>query len=361
MNTSQSPDTMQYAMTVNGPITPSQLGFTLMHEHLFLGGWSPGPGPGTPASHVALWETPIKLEHLGLARDGVVFKDLRLDDEPLAIREVFDYRAMGGKTIVDTTSIGIGRDPSALRKVSVKTGTNIVMGSGWYVKDSHPDDMDDRTAEDLAEEIIKDITIGIDDVGTRAGIIGEIGINGNPLTSNERKVLIASAWASKETGASISLHYGGFGEERFEVAKLLDHEGADLSRVIFGHSDSYAMDISLLTRLLSTGSCVEFDLLGRPGAPIARSPGIPGKNPWGPQATDIMVTEILPRLITAGFAEQLLLSHDIGFKIWLRSRGGNGYTFLLDQVRSHLKQLGITEAQFRIMTIETPQRLLTLG
>lgn len=352
---------MQYAMTVNGPIIPSQLGFTLMHEHLFLGGWSRGPGPGTPATNVALWDTPITLEHLVLAREGVLFKDLRLDDESIAIKEVFDYRAMGGRTIVDTTSIGIGRDPSALRKISAQTGTNIVMGSGWYIKDSHPDDMDTRTVEGLAQEIISDITIGIDGMGTRAGIIGEIGINGNPLTPNERKVIIASAWASKATGASISLHYGGLGEERFEVAKLLDREGADLSRVIFGHSDSYAMDFSFMTRLLSTGSCIEFDLLGRAGAPIARSPGIPGTNPWGPQATDIMVIEALAKLFEAGFGRQILLSHDVGFKIWLRSKGGNGYTFILDQIRPRLEYLGITEAQFHIMTTETPQRLLTLA
>ena len=349
------------AMTVTGPVDPQSLGVTLMHEHLFLGGGSRGPGPGTPATQVALWEQPLTLEHLHLAREGVRFKGLMLGDEALAVREAQAFRAAGGQTFVDTTNIGMGRDPLALRRVATVTGLNIVMGCGWYTPVSHPRDMDARTPEDLAQEMVRDMTAGVGETGVRSGIIGELGINGDPLTPNELKVVTSAAWASKATGAAISLHYGGLWRERLQVAELLAREGADLSRVIFGHSDSYAADLPFLQELLATGVCVEFDLLGRPGAPIARRPGVPGVNPWGPQATDILVAEAVPKLIEAGYGDRILLSQDVGFTIWLRSYGGNGYAFVLEKVLQELRRQGVTEAQLHTIMVDTPRRLLTLG
>ena len=349
------------AMTVMGPVASESLGVTLMHEHLFLGGGSRGPGPGTPATEVAIWGQPLTLERLHLARDGVSFKDLALNDEALAVREAQAFRSAGGRTMVDTTNIGMGRDPLGLRRVSTVTGLNIVMGCGWYTPVSHPRDMDARTAESLAAEMVRDLTAGVGDTGIRAGIIGELGINGDPLSANELKIVTAAAWASRETGAAISLHYGGLWRERLQVADLLAREGADLSRVIFGHSDSYAADVPFVLELLSMGVCVEFDLLGRPGAPIARSPGVPGSNPWGPQATDILVAEAVPQLIDAGYGDRLLLAQDVGWTIWLRGNGGNGYVFVLEKVLPELRRHGVTESQLQTIMVETPRRLLTLG
>ena len=59
------------------------------------------------------------------------------------------------------------------------------MGCSWYGTSSHPDDMDDRSVEELTDEIVRDITVGVGDTGIKSGIIGEVGINGNPLQPNE--------------------------------------------------------------------------------------------------------------------------------------------------------------------------------
>ena len=88
---------------------------------------------------------------------------------------------------------------------------------------------------------------------------------------------------------------------------------------------------------------------------------MPGGNPWGPQATDILVAEAVPKLIDAGYGDRLLLSQDVGFKIWLRGYGGNGYTFVLSTVAQELRRQGVTEAQLHAIMVETPRRLLTLG
>ena len=174
--------------------------------------------PTRPPPRRPFGTNPLTLENLHLARQGKRIKDNSvLGDEATSIAEALEFKKNGGSTIVDVTSIGIGRDPLALRRLANSTGLNIVMGGGWYQKAYHPADMDQRTAEDMANEIIGDITTGVGDTGIRSGIIGEVGINGDPLTANEIKSLQASARASRATGAAISLHYGGTGREKLQV------------------------------------------------------------------------------------------------------------------------------------------------
>ena len=181
------PDMAGKAVTVNGPVDPGELGPALMHEHLFcdIAWWNPPPPDPTPED-MELWEARLTLENLYLARAGKAIRDnFVLDDELLAIAEASKFQEVGGRTIVDVTNIGCGRNPQGVKRVADATGLNVVMGSGWYQKASHPPDMDQRTPEDLAEEIIRDITVGVGETGVRSGIIGEVGINGNPITPNE--------------------------------------------------------------------------------------------------------------------------------------------------------------------------------
>jgi phosphotriesterase-related protein len=76
---------------------------------------------------------------------------------------------------VDPTNRGLARDPLALARVARAIGLSIIMGSGYYVAAAHPPDMDARTADDVAREIVTDLTVGVGDTGVRAGFIGEIG------------------------------------------------------------------------------------------------------------------------------------------------------------------------------------------
>ena len=57
------------------------------------------------------------------------------------------------------------------------------MGTGYYQRVYHPVDMDQRSVEDLAEVIVNDVTEGVGGTGIRSGIIGEIGVNGGPITA----------------------------------------------------------------------------------------------------------------------------------------------------------------------------------
>ena len=57
-------------------------------------------------------------------------------DEDEAIKEAMHFKAAGGNSIVELTSIGLSRNPKALARISRKTGLNIIMGSGYYTEKS---------------------------------------------------------------------------------------------------------------------------------------------------------------------------------------------------------------------------------
>jgi phosphotriesterase-related protein len=62
------------------------------------------------------------------------------------------------------------------------------------------------------------------------------------------------------------------------------------------------------------------------------------------------------KLVNAGYAEHVLLSHDISVKIHLTAFGGFGYAHLIENILPLLWDLGIE--QKTTIAEENPQRLL---
>ena len=267
-----------------------------------------------------------------------------LSDETLALKEVMEFKSRGGSTIVDVTSIGFKRDPEALLRVSKATGLHIVMGTGYYQKVFHPLDMDARSLEDLTTEIVRDVITGVRDTGIRAGIIGEIGAQGTPVTANDIKSVRAAARAGRLTGGAVSFHKGGDGEERYHILDMFADEGGDLSRAIMGHSDFMADDLPLVLGVAERGVYIQFDLIGR-AEDIGES--FAGKDTWAILA-----------LVEAGYEDRILLSHDVCWKVHLKYYGGFGYSFILEHFLPHLLEAGITDAQIRKFMVENPARVL---
>ncbi len=351
------------AMTVKGPIEPDQLGTTLMHEHLFIDLRKSGaPNENVPATEAALWEQKLTLDNLHHARERKPIADnWLLSDEKMAIDEVNEFRNQGGNTIVEVTSIGIRRDPRAMLRVANATGLNVVMGTGWYQKIYHPANMDERTVEDLTEEIIRDLTVGVGDTGIRSGIIGEVGIEGQPIEPNEVKSIQASARASRATGAAISFHRGGVGREKLETIGILGEEGAKLTRVIFGNSDPIAGDMPLMLELLSHGVYIQFDLLGRLTVPLKWKTETDSLSEYYFSAGSAVVADAIPKLIDAGFGDRILLSHDVCTKIHLKRYGGTGYSFIVEKFLPYLQTAGVSREQIETIAVENPKRVLTFA
>ena len=227
------PELAGKAQTVLGAISPEALGVTLPHEHLFcdltiaLRDLEP-----SEAAEKGLYYQPVSLENLwwiiyhpASNRDNLV-----LQDEEIAIKEASFFKRAGGDTIVDVTSVGFGRDPLALARVSRATGLNI-MGAGYYIAKTQPADMDSKTDEEICEEIVREVTVGVGSTGICAGIIGEIGCS-EPLIDNERKVLRAAAKAQRRTGAPLNIHPARKPKPDvsgcLEIIEILSKAGADI-------------------------------------------------------------------------------------------------------------------------------------
>ena len=359
--TANVPNMAGRVMTVRGPIDPDQLGVTLMHEHLFVATTRTyQPDDNTPATDWYLWEQELTMAKLDLTRARRPIRDnWFVADEQTAIDEAIEFRNLGGGTLVELTSIGIRRDPLAMARVSHATGLNVVMGTGWYMKLYHPTDMDRKTVEDMTDEIVRDVTVGVGDTGIQSGIIGEVGIEGAPITENEVKSIRASGRASRATGAPITFHRGGQGREKLTVIGILGEEGTDMSRVIFGHSDPLASDMDLMLEMLGHGVYIEFDLMGRVGVPLRYVPDGDNLRSFMSSAGTAAVVEAVPKLIDAGYVDRILLSQDVSAKMQLKKYGGTGYSFIMEKFLPELRSRGVSEEHIQTMMVENPKRILT--
>src|SRR5205814_8149078 len=149
---------------------------------------------------------------------------LRLPAEQVAADEILLFKHAGGRTVVDPTPKTLARDPLALARIARATGLNVVMGAGYYVHASHPPDMERRTVDDLAREMIADVTIGVGETGVHAGLLGEIGTT-SPWTENEKKVLRAAIVAQRATGAPPMIHPGRHPHMPKELADFVPRDG----------------------------------------------------------------------------------------------------------------------------------------
>ena len=334
-------------ITVLGPIDPDAVGFTLMHEHLYLDlRRNHPPDAGLTETELDQWNAPLSLSNLHLARRSLPVQDnYVLTSESDALEEVSHFRALGGQTVVDVTSLGLGRDAEALRSAAMTTGLNIVMGSGWYQKVFHPKDMDRRSVEELTDEIVGDVAVGVGDSGIRSGIIGEIGVNGDPITENETRSVRAAARASVVTGAAISFHSPPLKHEKRTVLDIVEAEGADLNRTILGHSCGMADDLPFMLDLLSRGVYIQFDTLG-----VVNTTELPGR--------DHQVALAIPQLIAAGYRDRILLSQDVCWKTHLRRYGGSGYTYIQEIFLPYLGTLGVSDDDLHQLMVANPRRVL---
>jgi phosphotriesterase-related protein len=115
--------------TVLGPVPAEELGHTQTHEHLLI---------DVPRVKYR-WD----------------FEGL-LESVAVAIDEVRTFRAAGGTTLVEVTTIDLGRDPAGLAEIARATGVNIVMGTGFYREPYYPEFVDRSSTRWLAELLIEE-------------------------------------------------------------------------------------------------------------------------------------------------------------------------------------------------------------
>ena len=346
-------------ITVTGPIAAEDLGVTLIHEHLlFDGAWHHKP-LADPARH-AIGEAPLSLATIGWARKyGYDHLDNshRLDVQEAA-EEVRHFASAGGRTVVDVTPIGLGRDPSGLAEIARQTDLNVVMGCGWYVQERHPAEIADRTVEDLFAELVRDITEGVGPDRVRAGIIGEIGTSAR-VTPDEEKVLRASARAQAATGVPLSIHHDIWGRTGPRVLEIAREEGADLRRTILCHLDLDARcEFDYFQEIAATGAYMGLDTFGHYDFYTYSRFDNWATNPRRVYATDWDRAERIAALAEAGHIDQVVVAQDVCLKVQLKRYGGFGFDHVLESAVPMWRTLGIDDDAVRKILVENPARVL---
>jgi len=345
---------MEVAQTVLGPVAGDQLGFVLPHEHLVFDGSSIFAEPSA-SSDRAMAHAPLGWDVLSWLRYHPYenLENVRMLDEDEAAGELALFRNAGGGTLVDVTVPGIGRDPEALARLSRATGVNIVMGTGLYTEPSLAKRYRDMTVDEMAAMFIDDLRLGVGSTGIHAGIIGEIGCNW-PAAPTELKAVRAAALAQQETGYSISLHPGRNREAPFRLAEALRESGADLSRVIFCHTDARLRRPDDRLRLVDQGCVLEYDLWGWEG----HFPSYWTSDDYMDLPNDTDRIGEIRALSDHGHLERVVISHDICVRSRRVRWGGWGFVHIPAYVVPMMRKRGFAEAQIRQLTVENPRRLL---
>ena len=310
-----------HVQTVLGAIEPAALGFTLPHEH----------------TQIALWHVQDRWDYWQLTRD-----------EPVILAELARYTAAGGRALVDLTLPGIGRDPAWLAGLARVSGLHIVMGGGWYRTAYYPAEalIERRSADDLADELVREASDGVGGTDIRPGIFGEIGTDKPWLSPAEERVHRAVARAARRTGLPISTH-AVMSDVGLAQLRVFEEEGVDPSRVVVGHADSYPQ-LGHYLEVIRRGSSLEFDFLGMSFTPTERH-------------GEARVIELVCELLSRGHVDRILLSQDVCHDSQLTRYEGNGYVYLADTFLPRLRAAGVSEREIDTITVANPRRLLTIG
>ncbi len=337
-------------MTVNGPIPVKELGVTLMHEHLVNDcrcWWNPPQEP----ERAHLGSDPVHAGILGeLRMDPFVnLHNCALDDHHLAIAELAPFRKAGGRTVVDPTCRGIGRDPRKLREISAGADLQIVMGSGYYLQASHPPALKTMSKTDVADEIVREALDGVDGTDAKIGLIGEIGVSGD-FTAEEEKSLRGAALAQARTKLPIMVHLPAWYRHGGRILDIIAEEGGDLSHTILCHMNPSGEDVDYQTACAKRGAFIEYDMIGMDYWYADQQVQCP---------SDEDNARAIKRLIDLGFLDRILLSQDVFIKMMLTHYGGFGYAYVVTHFARRLKRHGVSEQQITTMLIDNPRRVFS--
>lgn len=335
-------------MTVKGVIRKEDLGITTPHEHALIDISNQYPGECAPGT--LGWDGKVSKEHYDLLMaDPYALRDnLILADEDLAVAEVDIFAKAGGGSFVDVTPCGIGRDVEFLKRLSDKTGLHVVAACGFYTADAHPERVASMTIEELADEMVAELTVGIDGTDIKAGIIGELGTS-MEIHEDEIKVLEAAALAHQKTGAPVMVHLCPWVKQGLRVIDILESHGVSPEHICICHTD-VLLDTEDMKQILDRGVYLEFDNFGKEftqGSAYGRFP------------SDEERMEVFYELIEAGYMNQILVSCDICLKNLLAVHGGPGYGHILLKIREEInKKCANAEEILQTVLVDNPARYL---
>lgn len=304
-------------MTINGPITPEEMGLTLHHEHIlvdFIGADSVEP----PRYN-------------------------RQEALKLILPQIRKLTSYGVQTFVECTPRYLGRDVQLLRDLADSTGLHFITNTGYYGAMENkfiPAKVMNMSAPEIAKFWIDEAQNGIDGTGIFPGFI-KIAVDRKPL-SDFHRTLPRRGLTHKATGLTIMSHTGP-STGAFQQLEILKEEGVAPEAFIWTHAHN-EKDSMRHVRAAQMGAWVAFDAFR-----------------GGEQQTAEFVHFIL-NMKQHNCLHRLLLSHDAGWFDPAQPDGHNyaPHTALFDLLFPALKEAGITPDELNLILVKNPAEALTI-
>jgi phosphotriesterase-related protein len=335
---------MTMVQTVLGPVDVSELGRTLVHEHIIIGyqgDWLDPTGP--------------------MDREECI---------RVAVGRMRELQEHGVGTFVDPCPIEMGRDPELMAEVSRQSGMHIICSTGFYLGDQElgmgkmpvgiPYYWRVRKQEEITEFYLHEIENGIGTTGIRPGAVKIA--SGDPPSDLERKFIHAAAEAAKRSGLTVITHCDNSAGGDVQQEILAEH-GVPLERCLIGHQGQQEPGDPAVAAFAERGSFVGVD---RVGCEII--------------CPDSQLAEHALNLINAGRHEQLCLSQDhwcypraprfpypqpngpddafgVPLSVAVEQMWGRTHTYIFTSFCKRLKEMGVSEQTLDTIFIDNPRHL----
>ena len=320
---------MPQVQTVKGPVDTAELGQTLMHEHVFV------LTADMQQNYPEEWGS----------------EDERVAD---AVGKLQSLAAVGVRTIVDPTGVGLGRYIPRIQRIAEQVDLNIVVATGCYTYDDVPFFFHHRgpalnaavgaeVPDPMVDLFVRDVTDGIAGTGVRAAFL-KCAIDAPGLTPGVERVMRAVAGAHQRTGVPITVHTHPGSQSGLHVQRVLGEEGVDPGRVVLGHSGD-TTDADHLSALADAGFVLGMDRFG-----------------IYLETTFEARCDVVVEMCRRGYAERMVLSQDTSCYIdWIDPQVMAllpqwTYTHIHEEVLPYLREHGVTDDQIETMLVTNPRR-----
>jgi len=315
--------------TVTGTCTPTELGRTLVHEHILVG-------------------------YPGWQMDALAPRFNRAEAKKRAVDTMHRLQSFGVKTFLDPCPMDLGRDVEFMAEVAQAAKMRVICTTGAYFEEQGLTyTFRNLPLDDIASIYEKEIKEGIGETGIKAGLI-KAATGAHHVSDYERKLLTAAARAAKRCDVPIITHTqeGSCGPEQIAI---MTAEGVPAHRILVGHSDGID-DPAYHRKIVGAGAYIGFDRLG---IEIILPDSVRVKN--------------IARLVADGFVKHVCLSHDAICGGWLGrpifapeqpmdpsvipALAPNWTpTHLFERVIPMMREAGVPDSAITTMTDENPAR-----
>jgi predicted metal-dependent phosphotriesterase family hydrolase len=319
MSASSTTIASRQVMTVSGHIPYEQLGITDAHNHLWIGP-VPGADPKGPILN--------QFDHI--------------------LKELIEYRTLGGASILDCQPGGCGRDGSKLLTLSKSSGVNLIACTGFHRKKYYPlgywlwgagaQEVCDYLSSELEQGLVETLETPSP---VRAGFI-KIALEA-VWADCPQAALEGAAQAAQQTKALLEIHTekGALAER---ACTYFTDRGILSTQLVLCHMDKKP-DLSLHKALASFGALLEYDTFYRPK--------------YNPEAN---LWSLIEQMVGSGHSDRVALATDMAeAELYHSIGGGPGLSSLPGEIRNQLKEKGIPEfAQKQLLGANIARRLAGL-